>query len=182
MLKHYQIDLKNLSQATTYKYDYLLDNDFFDLIEGQEVRKGNVNVALSIVRISTAFELDFRINGVITVICDRCLDNLEISIETTNKLFVTFGDSNTEISDERIVVSEEEGFINIAWLLYEFVALAIPIKNVHINNDCNEIMSLILREHCVEEFIEDDGISESENSSRKSDPRWDKLRYLIENN
>lgn len=182
MLKQYQIDLKNLSPATTYKFDYLLDNDFFESVDGPEVRKGKVNVSLAVVRVSSAFELDFHIEGVVTVTCDRCLEELEIPIETSNRLIVTFGETYAEVSDDRIIISEEEGFINIAWYMYEFIALAIPMKHVHEAGDCNEVMASKLREFCVDELTEEDDVEEPENGRRTSDPRWDKLRRLMEDN
>ena len=181
-MKKYQIDLKNLSPAKTYKFDYLLDNDFFERVDGPEVRKGKVNVSLSVVRVSTDFELDFRINGTVTVTCDRCLDELEIPIETINRLMVTFGVMYAETSDERIIVSEEEGFINIAWYMYEFIALAIPLKHVHAPGGCNEVMASKLRELSVDVLTDDDDGSTTENHRQDVDPRWDKLRHLIESN
>ena len=36
-----------------------------------------------------------------------------------------------EEGDNLIVIPEEEGEINVAWFMYEFVALAIPMKHVH---------------------------------------------------
>jgi len=178
----FRIELKSISPATTYKFDYLLDNDFFERIDGPEVRKGKVNVALSVMRVSSVFELDFRINGVITVDCDRCLEDLEIPVETINRLIVTFGETYAETSDERIIVSEEEGFINIAWYLYEFIALAIPMKHIHAPGECNEVMASKLREYSVEELKEADKVAESEDGSRSVDPRWDVLRNLIKDN
>jgi uncharacterized metal-binding protein YceD (DUF177 family) len=180
-MEKYRIDLKNLSLATTYKYDYLLDNDFFEYVEGAEVKKGKVNVSLSVTRTSVVFEMNFRISGVITVTCDRCLDELEIPIETKNKLSVTFGEMYAETSDERIIISEEEGFIDIAWYMYEFIALAIPMKHVHVFGNCNEEMASKLRELCVD-VLEEDDITTSENDHRTVDPRWDALRHLIESN
>ena len=178
----FQIDLKNLSPATTYQFDYLLDNDFFERIDGPEVRKGKVNVTLSVIRVSSVFELNFRINGVVTVDCDRCLEDLEITVETINRLIVTFGEMYTETSAERVIVSEEEGFINVAWYLYEFIALAIPMKHIHEPGSCNEVMASKLREYSVDELKETDEVAESEDGSRTVDPRWDILRNLIKDN
>jgi len=177
----FRIDLKNLSPVTTYKFDYLLENEFFERIDGPEVRKGKVNVALTIMRVTSVFELDFRINGVVTVDCDRCLEDLEIPVETINRLIVTFGDMYAETSDERVIVSEEEGFINIAWHLYEFIALAIPLKHVHQPGACNKVMASKLSELCVDELKKDEA-TESKEGSRPVDPRWDVLRNLLKDN
>jgi len=189
-LKTYQIDLKNLSFADTYEFDYVLENEFFESVDGPEVRQGKVNVSLSVVRMSSAFELNFHIEGVVTVTCDRCLEDMEFEIETINRLIVTFGEMYAETSDEQVIVSEDDGFINVAWYMYEFIALAIPIKHVHEPGECDEEMASKLNELCVDEFDEDgasleneDGeTSEHEKSSRPADPRWDALRNLIGDN
>ena len=123
-LRTYQIDLKSLSLADTYEFDYVLGDEFFKSVDGPEVRQGKVSVSLSVVRMSSAFELNFCIKGVVTGTCDRCLEDMEIPIETINRLIVTFGEMYAETSDEQIIVSEEEGFINVAWYMYEFIALA----------------------------------------------------------
>ena len=197
-LKTYQIDLKNLSLSDNYEFDYVLENEFFESVDGPEVRQGKVNVSLSVVRMASAFELNFRIEGVVMVACDRCLEDMEFPVETINRLIVTFGEMYTETSDEQVIVSEDEGFINVAWYMYEFIALAIPIKHVHEPGECNEVMASKLNELCVDELGDDSEVSEDEDgdisgdgdreasghekSNRSTDPRWDTLRDLIGDN
>lgn len=181
-LRTFRVDLKNLSPSATYKFDYVLDDDFFERVDGPEVRKGMVNVALSVAQVSSVFEMVFCMNGKITVTCDRCLDDMEIPIVTENRLIVTLGEMYAETSDEQIIISEEEGFINIAWYLYEFIALAIPIKHVHPPGDCNEIMASRLRELCVDNLSEEEVTPDSEFNCQNVDPRWEALRHLIGDN
>ena len=52
------------------------------------------------------FEMDFRIEGVVSVPCDRCLDDVEIPIETRNRLVVKFGKEYAEESEEVVVIPE----------------------------------------------------------------------------
>ncbi|MDR0699164.1 MAG: DUF177 domain-containing protein [Tannerella sp.] len=191
--------MRNLLRATNYRFDYVLGDDFFECVDGPEVRRGNVKVSLSVVRASSAFELDFHIDGVVTTTCDRCLDDVEIQVETENRLIVTLGEAYEEMSDEHIVISEEEGFINVAWLMYEFIALAMPIKHVHGPGGCNEMMALKLKELCVDEMtddeelvqdvddsgeiMDDNGVEVESGRDRKPvDPRWEALRHLIGDN
>ena len=181
-LKKYQIDLKKLSLSEACEFEYALGDEFFECVDGPEVRRGKVNVSLSVIRVSSAFELKFRIEGEVTVKCDRCLEDMEIFVEANNRLIVTFGEAYTETSDEQVVISEEEGFINIAWYLYEFIALAIPMKRVHRPGECDEVMASKLEELCVDDIKEDGEAPEQEKSSRLADPRWDALRNLIEDN
>lgn len=184
-LKTYQIDLKNLSPSETYEFDYVLEDAFFEQVDGPEVRQGKVEASLSVVRASSAFELNFHLKGKVTVTCDRCLEDMEVPVETINRLIVTLGNMYAETSDEQVIISEEEGFINVAWYMYEFIALAIPMKHVHNPGGCNEEMASKLKEVCVDELKESDdeeNVSDTEHGDRAVDPRWDALRHLIGDN
>ena len=159
--KLYNVDLKNLSPGV-HEFEYLLENKFFVDIDGTEVQKGKVKVHLTVKRSSMMFEMNFQIEGVVVVPCDRCLDDMEIPIDTHNRLAVKFGKEYAEESDEVVVIPEEEGAINLAWFLYEFIALAVPMKHVHAPGKCNKAMSSKLKKHTArssdetEDDFEDD--------------------------
>ena len=70
----YKIDLKGM-QTDSAKYEFVLDNLYFAHIDGPEVQKGKVNVTLTVKRTSRAFELSFQTEGMVSVPCDRCLDD-----------------------------------------------------------------------------------------------------------
>jgi uncharacterized metal-binding protein YceD (DUF177 family) len=129
---------------------------------------------------ASAYEMSFHTEGVVKVECDRCLGDVEMPVKADNKLLVTFGETYSETSDEHVTVSEEEGTINTAWFMYEFIVLALPLKRVHKAGECDEKMSSKLRELCVEETGEDD--NSQTDGDRQIDPRWEALRYLIEDN
>ena len=152
---------------------------FFDLAEGTEVKQGKVNVTIKVLRASSAYELNFHTKGVVIVECDRCLSEMEMPIEADNKLVVTLGETYSEMSDEHITVSEEEGTINVAWFMYEFIVLALPLKRVHKAGDCDEEMAAKLREYSVEQA---DGNAETVSANGKIDARWETLRKLKEDN
>ena len=183
----YTIDLKNLTPGT-HDFEYLLENKFFVDIDGNEVQKGHVHVQLTVKKSLIAFELNFQIAGTVIIPCDRCLDDMELPIETQDKLIVKFGKEYAEESDEIVIVPEEEETINVAWFMYEFIALAIPIKHVHAAGKCNKAMVAKLRQHTAisrDDLAEplDEGQEEAsdEQDAAVSDPRWDALKGLFEN-
>lgn len=186
--KLYNVDLKNLTPGV-HEFDYLLENKFFVDIDGDQVQKGKVNVHLTVNKASMMYEMDFHLEGVVYVPCDRCLDDMELPIDTKNRLVVKFGREYAEESDEVVIVPEEEGAINIAWFLYEFIALAIPMKHVHAPGKCNKAMSSKLKMHTAhstneedEDFIEGEDDFSMDDNTGATDPRWDALKGLIENN
>ncbi len=184
----YNIDLKELAPGV-HDFEFLLDNKFFADIDGTEVQKGKIKASVSVKSGAMMFELSFHLEGVAIVPCDRCLDDMEVPIDTHNRLVVKFGKEYSEEGDDIVIVPEEEGEINIAWFLYEFVALAIPMKHVHAPGKCNKTMAAKLRQHSSRRVDEeddlDDEMSESdtqfEDDKNYTDPRWDALKGLIEN-
>jgi uncharacterized metal-binding protein YceD (DUF177 family) len=175
-----------MAPAEVRKYEYLLDNRFFINIDGTEVQKGKVNVSLSVERKPSFFEMKFHVAGVVYVPCDRCLDDMEQAIETNSRLIVKLGKEYAEESEEILVISEEEGALNLAWFLYEFVALAVPMKHVHVPGKCNKAMTSKLKKHSAKQTDEDDyGYPEGDSPANDepetstTDPRWDALKDLI---
>ncbi|MDY9919701.1 MAG: DUF177 domain-containing protein [Proteiniphilum sp.] len=181
----YNISLKNLSEGV-HTFEYELDRKFFDAIDGDEVRKGNVKVTVKVRKTSSTFECIFDLKGVVQVPCTRCLDDMNLDVDTQSRLIVKFGKEYSEESDEIVIIPEEEGEINIAWFLYEFIALTIPIKHVHPTGECNRAVSSKLRKHravSVDDTDDDDGEIpdddfSDEEESQDNDPRWDALKGL----
>ena len=184
----YKIDLKGM-QADSTKYEFVLDNLYFSHIDGPEVQKGKVNVELTVKKTSRAFELSFQTDGVVWVPCDRCLDEMELPVTSSDKLMVKFG---AEEGDNLIVIPEEEGEINVAWFMYEFIALAIPMKHVHAPGKCNKTMTGKLSKHLRNNADEEsDDAFESvgggddivvEEAEEQIDPRWNELKKILDNN
>jgi uncharacterized metal-binding protein YceD (DUF177 family) len=190
----YQVDLKNMAPAEVCTHKYLLENKFFMDIDGTEVHKGTVNVSLVVECKNSSFEMKFHIAGVVFVPCDRCLDDVEVPVETNNRLIVKFGREYAEESDEILVISKEEGSLNLAWFLYEFVALAIPAKHIHPPGRCNKTMTSKLKKHSARRTDEeedrgdnyagegDDVLPDEENEPEQqpaTDPRWEALKDLM---
>ncbi len=180
----YKLPLKSLSEGVTHSYEYQLDNKFFAALEGSEFQSGDVYVWLDLLRTGNTFELDFEMEGSVQVPCDRCLDEMSIEIETLEKLYIKFGSEYQEEEADIIVIPEADGEINIAWNMYEYIALSIPMKHTHPEGECNAEMSKRLKS--IELLDDDDEIGDDEDSEpnleKEIDPRWAGLKKLIDNN
>jgi uncharacterized metal-binding protein YceD (DUF177 family) len=60
--------------------------------------------------------------------------------------------------------------LDIAWFIYEAIALAVPIQHVHQPGDCNDAMMRVLSEHSA--------ARSSDADAQEIDPRWEKLKSL----
>ena len=168
-LESLKIDLKGLKEGEiALAYD--LDDTYFRAIDAPEVNKGRVHVSLAIRKQSGFFELLFHTEGTVIVPCDRCLDEMSQPIEADNRLVVKMGAGYSE-DDDMVTIDENEGILDLSWFIYEFIALAIPLKHVHEPGKCNVAMIEALEEHSAARSSETD-------NPQDIDPRWDALMKL----
>lgn len=182
MLDSYKIDLKNL-RTDSAEYRFRLDDAFFEAVGGDLVTKGNADVVLDVRKTAGAFDLAFHIQGVVKVPCDRCLDDMDQKIDATSRLKVKFGDEYADEGD-LIVLPYEDGVLDVAWNIYEFIVLEIPIKHVHAPGACNAVMMNELYKHLAADADGDDGMNDeaAAEAAQKTDPRWAKLKEILDNN
>ena len=185
----YKIDLKGMKNDSS-SYEFVLDNSFFSSIDAPEVQKGKVHVALTVKRTAGVYELSFQTNGTVQVSCDRCLDDMDLEVTSTDKVKVKLGKDYAEEGDI-VVIPEEEGIINVAWFMYEFIALSVPMKHVHAPGKCNKAMVGKLNKHLRVSSNEEDEWSADleetlteieEEVSQEIDPRWNDLKKILDNN
>ena len=170
-LEQFRINLKGLTEEES-NFAFDLDDHFFATLNDSELEHGTLHVSVSIRKTSGFFELQFHTEGSVTVPCDLCLDDMSQPIEADNRLIVKMGKEYSE-EDDIVTIDEEEGLLDMAWFIYEFVALAIPVKHVHDTGKCNPAMIKVLEEHSS------DRSSDAE-STKAMDPRWEKLKSLKE--
>lgn len=184
----YEIPLKGIKDGT-HKFEYKLTNDFFAKIDDPDIQKGKLDAVVEVKKTGETFELNFNITGVIQISCDRCLDDMDQPIETQSKLYVKFGKEFSEEGDNIVIIPFDESEINVAWFIFEFIALNVPMKHVHPYGKCNKAMTSKLKEVSIYEKEEDaeeqteDGDSDFEDTKKmETDPRWDELKKIIDNN
>ncbi len=169
-LNEYTIPFRSLNEGH-HQYEFKIDKLFFACFEGSELNKSDVLVKLDFENASSFLCFDIDISGKVEVICDRCLDEFDITIKGNHKLYVRFGETNEEQADDVIVIPQSETSINIAKYIYEYVHLNVPYRRVHESRkDCNSETIKKLEEVEVKEVHE------------VPDPRWDKLKDLLTKN
>jgi uncharacterized metal-binding protein YceD (DUF177 family) len=104
---------------------------------------------------------------------------MELEISTNDVVRVKFGADYQE-DDELITIPEDDGVLDVSWRIYEFIALAIPIKHVHAPGKCNRAMIDALNEHLATRSSDEDGDESDEVADDAPvDPRWAELKKLI---
>ncbi|MDE6853478.1 MAG: DUF177 domain-containing protein [Muribaculaceae bacterium] len=185
----FKLPLKSLGVGT-HQFDYKLDKQFFTNMESADVHDADLDVHLTVVYKGDFYDLTFAITGDVTLICDRCLDDLHFPIDASYHITVKYGDDYNDDSDEVLEIPESDATLNVAYMIYDTVVLAIPMKHVHPLGKCNRQMSAMLKKHRSraegeDADLENELIDEIDNidaglsdGTEATDPRWNALRKL----
>lgn len=170
-LETLRLDLKALKEDS-FENNWVLGDDYFEALEDADIQSGNVRVSVSLQKAENYFDMEINVEGFVIVTCDRCLDDMEQSIKSDNRFIVKLGIENSE-DDDTITVEENEGILDLSWIIYESIALSVPIKHVHAPGKCNTAMTEKLDELSATR-------SGDEADKEAIDPRWSKLSELKE--
>lgn len=168
-------------------FNYHVDGEFFNEIEASEVRSGSVDVALIVTHTQEGiYELDFVCNGVISIPCDRCLDDMDHQVDDTYHLTVNMGDVLDDSQDGVLVIPSSWRTLDLAPIVRDTVLLTIPMMHVHAPGECNEEMLGRLEEHAASGYNSDEDFEtppsdNMENAEGDIDPRWEALKQLVDN-
>lgn len=169
----YDIAYKGLKEGL-HEFDYSIDAKFFELFEQSLVENAEVSAKVIFEKRSSLLALHFDLSGTVELTCDRCLEKYNQPVKQKAKVYVKFGEGESEEGDDVFWISPEESEVNIAQLLYEYTVLSIPIKHVHPDktgsNSCNPDMLEKIKKYSVKEKEE------------TADERWDVLKNLLNNN
>ena len=170
-LETLRLDLKALKDDS-FENSWVLGDGYFEALEDADIQSGKVSVSVSLHKAENYFDMEIKVEGFVVVTCDRCLDDMEQSIKSDNRFIVKLGIENSE-DDDTITVEENEGILDLSWVIYESIALSVPIKHVHAPGKCNTAMT---------EKLDELSATRSGDEAGKDaiDPRWSKLSELKE--
>jgi len=166
-LKNFVIPFRGL-KIDIHHFDFVMDNKFFEAIEYAELKKGLVDVSLDLIKQERMMIFEFNLKGSVEVLCDRCLEPFDQSIEGHERLIVKYGDGFEEQSDEVIIISESDYEFDISPFIYEFINLLMPMQHIHPDDENGN-------SRCDKDML--DRLS-SGDIEHESDPRWDVLKNL----
>lgn len=182
----FKLQLKSMPQGTE-DIEYHLDKAFFENMENTDVKGADITVSLTATHKGDLYDLNFVITGEVTLLCDRCLDDLVLPIEATYHIGVKYGEDYNDDSDEVLEIPQSDNYLNVAYMIYDTVVLAIPARHVHPLGKCNRAMSAMLKKHRArtsddemeDELLDEiDQIESTDEGSTGTDPRWDALKDL----
>lgn len=173
-LMKYVIPFAGLKEGR-HEFEFDVEDSFFDQFDSSEIKKGKLTVNVILEKNPRILEMSFFITGIVKSICDRCLDELNLSLQYQGKLFFKFGEESYELTDEIIMLSPSEHKIDISQYIYEFIHLALPYRRIH--EDINGISG------CNSGMIQKlDLLTNNETSEKNNNSTWEKLKEIIDKN
>ncbi len=175
-LRQYDIHFVGL-KAGEHTFNYSISSDFFKLFEQPDFTQCSIDVQLIFEKQTSHFVLDFKLDGHISVDCDRCTANINYPVFSHYQLFVKFSDDRVPDSevdtDEVLYIERSEHTLNIAQFIYEYVMLSMPmVKN------CDFLEEKY--KNCDKEILNKINAS-ADNTSKDDDKtggQWDQLKKL----
>jgi uncharacterized metal-binding protein YceD (DUF177 family) len=169
-LRNYDVSFSGLKTGK-HEFRFEIDKEFFQLFDTeQEFTNPKISVDVLLDKHSTFLEFEIKVNGTVELVCDITTDNFDYPIENEIKVLVKFGEEYDDSEEDVITIPSNDHAFNVAQLIYENVALSIPMKKISPNVSDEDLAIL-------EKFSPKENEEEPE-----SDPRWDALKNLKNKN
>lgn len=159
-----------------HQFEYQINKAFFDHFEYDEFEGSNIKVNLVLDKKSTMLELSLSHKGTVNVPCDLTGEMFDLEVKGKAHLVVKFGDEYNDDNDELLILPHGEHQINVAQLIYEMIALSVPLKRIHPGVEDGTLQSETLDK--LNEILVTD-ITDNKDEEENTDPRWDELKKLL---
>jgi uncharacterized protein len=174
----YSVNIIGLSNKV-HHFDFEIGDHFFRQYGTDLVSQGTFRAEVALNKHETFIEADFKIKGTAVLTCDRSLESFDYPIWTTKKILFKYGEADEEISDEIIMINRDTATLELGQYIYEFIALAIPMKRLHPRFRAEELTE---DETAEGKIVYSSGSSEGKGDDDKNDddidPRWNILKNL----
>ena len=116
------VKLNGLASGRTV-FNWKADVKFFEQFGNTDILAADLDVTAKVVNHGATVDVECSVEGKVTVPCDRCLDDLELDVETNFSEVYTPDDSSLDLSQD----------------IYDYVCTALPLQRVHPEGECNPV-------------------------------------------
>ncbi|GGH68481.1 YceD family protein [Phaeocystidibacter marisrubri] len=185
--KDYNIVFSGLKLGS-HSFEYEIDDSFLDILfDYHELPGLQAHVDVELTKQNTMLELNFSLKGELPVTCDLSNKPFVQPIENTFTLVVKFGEEYNDDDDVILVLPHGDYEINIAHYIYELIVLSIPLKFIHpdieegdLDDETRELLEKYMPRADDDDNEEEDSEEDEEDDEDEDiDPRWSKLKDLL---
>jgi uncharacterized metal-binding protein YceD (DUF177 family) len=157
-----------------HQYNYKINNTFFELFDFNDFHNANVDVALALTKKENLIELDFDLKGTVGLTCDVSTEPYQQEVDNHIHVVIKFGEDYQEVDEELVIVPLSDDDIAVGQFIYEGIILALPAKRIHPKVEDGSMETEITKK--LEELKPSNN---SKTAEGETDPRWDKLKELL---
>ncbi len=159
-----------------HSFHFDLDSRFLEAFSKEIFDDPAVSVDVEFQLTETMIKADLTLTGNVALTCDRSGDDFHFPINQKVTYFLKFGEREEEISDEMCTILKESTSIEFDQLVYDTIALSIPLKKLHprfaaFESDDDSEGTMV--------FTSGNAEPEIAVKEELADPRWQKLKDLI---
>lgn len=135
------VPINGLSQGRT-EFRRRVGKKFFERFENSEILAADLDVEVLAEKSGRFIGIDCDVDGSVTVVCDRCLEDLRLPVRTGFRLSVKFGKEpsggDAEEGEREIVwLPESDADLDLGQIVYDYVCLSLPVQRTHQEGGCN---------------------------------------------
>ncbi len=154
-----------------HEFEFNITDTFFAQYENSLAHRGAIDVLVTLDKKQNMLLLDFTMEGILTVQCDRCLEDIDLDISSFNELIVKLGEERGEESEDIIVLPAKEHELDVSQYIYEYINILVPLRNVHEededgNSTCDPEAIKAIEKYRIHE------------EEKPADPRWEGLKGI----
>jgi uncharacterized protein len=154
----------------THEFEFDVNDSFFASLPYSLIEKGSVKVWLDLEKKETMMIANFECFGHVEQICSRCNESALVEIDSDLAVIYKFGHEEEETNDDNLLIVSYDAYeLDVSQQVYEMISLALPIRPMHEDGECDEEMVKLIEKYQVKEEKKDED---------DIDPRWSVLKGL----
>ncbi len=172
-LKQFEIQFSGLKLGE-HQFEFQIDEKFFEEFGFDEFEKVKLQGIAKMQKRETQFDLVLQLNGKLWLPCDITDEKFWLPVSAESDLRVKFGEDYDDTEEDLLVLPHGEHRFNLAQYFYEMAVLAKPLKVVHPDVEAGKKGQEVLER--LESLSPQ---NQEEPKDEDTDPRWDKLKDLL---
>jgi uncharacterized protein len=163
-LKEHTIPFSGLKDGE-HEFQFELGDPFFAQAGDDDLEGGSLTADVKLIKSPTLLVTTMHVKGTVRVECARCATPMDLPVEGDQRQIFQLNAEEDLDDDELVGLEPGAHSINLSHYLYECIRLALPIRYVHPEGECDPEVEAALSKLSVEH-------------EPVPDPRWESLKNL----
>ena len=145
------IPLNGLASGRT-EFRWKAGKEFFGSFGNAEILDADLTAVAAVEKSGHDLKVDCHMSGSVTVLCDRCMDELVMPVDVEAGFDVRYGEAPQDETEddggerETLYVDPVESCLDMGQIVYDYVCLSLPMQRFHEDGKCNPVAMTRLKD------------------------------------